>query len=72
MDAYTAVLQLATAADTDHAGQHLDYLADYHPAITRTHSGGRAEPEPNVASRGRTSRRAWVHLMGVVGCSVEG
>ena len=42
MDAYTAVVELATAADADHAGQRLDYLADYHSAITRTNSG-RAE-----------------------------
>jgi hypothetical protein len=40
--AYTVVLELAIATDADHAGQHLDDLANYHPAITRTHSG-RAE-----------------------------
>jgi hypothetical protein len=28
------VLELATAADADHAGQHLDYLANYYPATT--------------------------------------
>jgi hypothetical protein len=36
VDAYTAVIELATAADPDHAGKHLDHHADYHPAITRT------------------------------------
>ena len=42
MDAYTAVVELATAAEADHAGERLDYLAAYHPAITRT-AGNRAE-----------------------------
>jgi hypothetical protein len=32
VDAYTVVLELAIAADADHAGQHLDDLANYHPA----------------------------------------
>ena len=32
------MFELATPADADHASQFLDYLADYHPAITRTDS----------------------------------
>jgi hypothetical protein len=52
--AYTVVLELATAADADHTGQHLDDLATYHPAITRTHSG-RAQlilsPSPQLRLR---------------------
>jgi hypothetical protein len=43
VDAYNAVFELATAADADHASQRLDYLADCHPATTRTDSSGRAE-----------------------------
>ena len=39
MDAYTAVVELATADEADHAGRHLDYLADYHSAVMRTQSG---------------------------------
>jgi hypothetical protein len=31
VDAYTAVFELATAAEAEHAGQHLDHLAAYHP-----------------------------------------
>ena len=42
MNAYTAVVELATADDADHAAQHLDYLADYHSA-SPAHGGGRAE-----------------------------
>jgi hypothetical protein len=42
VDAYTAVVQLATAADAAYAGRRLDYLADYHSPIARTDSG-RAE-----------------------------
>jgi hypothetical protein len=36
VDAYNAVFELATAADTKHASQH---LAAYPPAITRIDSG---------------------------------
>ena len=39
MDAYTAVIGLATAADADHAGRRLDHHADLHSAITLTDSG---------------------------------
>jgi len=42
VDAYTAAVELATAADADHARQRLDYLADYHAAITNADSN-RAE-----------------------------
>ena len=38
VSAYAAVVELATAADAAHASQRLDYLADYHSAITRTDS----------------------------------
>jgi hypothetical protein len=41
VDAYTAVVVLATAADADQAGERLDYLAAYHPAITRQPAIGR-------------------------------
>ena len=42
VEAYTAVVGLATAADAEHAGQRLDYLADYHSAVSWTDLG-RAE-----------------------------
>jgi len=42
MDAYTAVIGLATAADADHAGKRLGHHADLHSAITLADSS-RAE-----------------------------